>query len=130
MMVVVAVVVVVMVVMVIVAVIAAMAMIMVMMMGIMIGSGITSMADSRRSNMVIASNGAVGSEALIRMEHSLPSSRLWAVAAWARRSYGDVDAAVLVRRNHDVAPKLEYCVSLCFNCAYRCFTASMPTHAT
>jgi hypothetical protein len=75
MMVVVAVVVVVMVVMVIVAVIAAMAMIMVMMMGIMIGSGITSMADSRRSNMVIASNGAVGSEALIRMEHSLPSSR-------------------------------------------------------
>jgi hypothetical protein len=57
MMVVVAVVVVVMVVMVIVAVIAAMAMIMVMMMGIMIGSGITSMADSRRSNMVIASNG-------------------------------------------------------------------------
>lgn len=61
MMVVVTVVVVVMVVMVIVAVIAAMA----MMMGIMIGSGITSMADSRRSNMVIASNGAVGSEALI-----------------------------------------------------------------
>ena len=65
-MVVVAVVVVVMVVMVIVAVIAAIAMIMVMMMGIMIGSDLTSMADSRRSNMVVASNGAVGSEALMK----------------------------------------------------------------
>jgi hypothetical protein len=76
-----------------------------MMMGIMIGSGITSRTDSSRSNMVIASNGAAGSEALIRTEHSFPSSGLWAVAAWARRSDGDVDAAILVRRNHDVAPK-------------------------
>ena len=70
--------------------------------------------------MVIASNGGRrkrsinqqwgSSEAealiLVRMEHSLPSSRLWAVAAWARRSYGDVDAAILLRRNHDVASKL------------------------
>ena len=87
MMVVVAVVVVVMVVMVIVAVIAAMAMIMVMMMGIMIGSGITGMADSRRSNIVIASNG--------RRKRSIKYSEdgtflavipAMAVAAWARRN--------------------------------------------
>jgi hypothetical protein len=76
---VVAVVVVVMVAMVIVAVIAAMAMIMVMaevmMMGIMIGSGITSRADSRRSTMVIASNGAVGGEALIIRMETFPCHR-------------------------------------------------------
>jgi hypothetical protein len=105
---VVAVVVVVMSVMVIVAVIAAMAMIMVMaeamMMGITIGSGITSRADSSRSSHGHCQEWGRKRRISIRTEHTLPSSRLWAMAAWARRSYGNVDAAILVRRNHDVAP--------------------------
>ena len=51
-------------------------------------------------------------------------------AALTRRNYGDRDAAILLRCNYNVAPTVEYCVYLCFNCAYGCLIASISIDAT
>jgi hypothetical protein len=41
-----------------------------------------------------------------------------------------LDAAILLRRNYNVAPTVEYCVYLCFNCVYGFLIAPISIDAT
>jgi hypothetical protein len=68
----------------------------------------------------------LGDHIWFAMRTSVPRCR----AAWQDAGMENLDAAILLRRNYNVADTVEYCVYLCFNCVYRFLIASMSIDAT